>query len=33
MDIYKEFVIQFNSSIEQICTEFKNNGDIELREM
>lgn len=33
MDIYKKFIQQFNSAMQQMCTEFDNKGDTELREM
>lgn len=33
MDIYKRFILQFNSAIDQLCTEFDNQGDTELLEM
>lgn len=33
MDIYKRFVSQFNSAIQQLCVEFDNKGDTELKEM
>lgn len=33
MDTYKRFTLQFNSVINQLCIEFNNKGDTELREM
>lgn len=33
MDIYRKFTMQFNSLIQQLCVEFDNKGDVELREM
>lgn len=33
MDIYKKFTVQFNDAIQQLCIEFDNKGDAELREM
>lgn len=33
MDIYKKFLLEFDSVVRQLCTEFDNKGDTELQEM